>query len=104
VCNELIPLNKEKPIGDCNEDSCERLLIEIGKPGEKLDKTAILSILNDTGVKVDPAYGPICVNPKLGRYVVRGFADIKAQAKLRQIPGVRIFRDQKVESTSQENF
>ena len=104
MCNGVIPLSKGKPVGDCNEESCERFLIEIGKPGEKLDKTAILSILKDTGVKVDPAYGPICVNSKLGRYVVRGFADIKVQGKLRQIPGVRIFRDQKVESTGQENF
>ncbi len=54
---------------------------------------AIRALLDEAGVALDPDYGPISINPKLGRYVVRGLASPDARARAEQIPGVRFFAD-----------
>lgn len=77
----------------------DQFIIQIEKPNSKLDLIDIKEILNDTGVKLDDNYGPYCVNPKLGRYVVRGTANTETQKKLRNIPGVKIFLDKKIQPT-----
>lgn len=59
----------------------------------KLDMAAIGALLESTGIELDAGYGPILVNPKLGRYVVRGVATPEARAKAERIPGIRFFAD-----------
>ncbi len=73
-----------------------RFIIQVDRPGERLDLAAIRTLLEGTDVDLDPGYGPILINPKLGRYVVRGAASLEARAKAEQIPGVRFFADAKV--------
>jgi hypothetical protein len=58
-------------------------------------------LLEGTGVRLDETYGPILVNPKLGRYVVRGTATTEAVAEARRIPGVQIFADAAIQSGSE---
>jgi hypothetical protein len=70
-----------------------QVIIQVEQPGRKLDMPAVRSLLEDTGVELDGNYGPILVNDKLGRYVVRGKATSEARAKAEQIPGVRFFAD-----------
>lgn len=74
----------------------EQFLIEIERLGEKLDMSIIRKLLEDTGIKLDPNYGPFCINPKLGRFVVRGVASLEAQNKAKHIQGVRLFKDTKI--------
>ena len=97
-----MPINKE----DSNENKSpninktqtkDRLIIQNEKPNSKLNLIDIKEILNYTVVNLDDNYGPYCVNPKLGRYVVRGTANIESQNKLRNILGVQIFLDKKVQ-------
>ena len=70
-----------------------RYIIQVDRPGERLDMAAIRALLDEAGVALDPDYGPIPVNPQLGRYVVRGVASPDARARAEQIPGVRFFAD-----------
>jgi hypothetical protein len=74
-------------------DSTPRFIIQVERPGEKIDLAKIHALLEGTGVQLDDDYGPILVNPKLGRYVVRGTATTQARAKAEQIQGVRFFPD-----------
>ena len=70
-----------------------QVIIQVDRPGQKLDLSAVQAMLDGTGVKLDITYGPILINPRLGRYIVRGKATSKARAKAEQIPGVRFFAD-----------
>jgi len=70
-----------------------RYIIQVDRPGERVDMAAIRALLDEAGVALDPDYGPISINPKLGRYVVRGLASPDARARAEQIPGVRFFAD-----------
>ena len=54
---------------------------------------SIRALLDGVGVVLDPAYGPVSINPQLGRYVVRGTASPDARTRAEQIPGVRFFAD-----------
>ena len=71
-------------------------MIQIERPSERLDLPRITKILADTGVKLDPAYRPILVNPALGRYVVRAWAEDAARKRAEKIPGVQFFGDLKI--------
>ncbi len=70
-----------------------RMLIQVERPGEKLDMAAVQRIFEGTGIELDPSYGPIVVNPSLGRHVVRGTVTPEARALAEKIPGVRFFAD-----------
>lgn len=70
-----------------------QVIIQVDRPGQKLDLPAVQALLKGTGVQLDASYGPILINPQLGRYVVRGKATSKARAKAEQIPGVRFFAE-----------
>ncbi len=70
-----------------------RYIIQVDRPGARVDMAAIRALLDEAGVALDPDYGPIPINPKLGRYVVRGLASPDARARAEQIPGVRFFAD-----------
>src|SRR5262249_31407676 len=70
-----------------------------GRPGG-LGMSEVLELFRETGVEVDPGYGPIPVNPALGRYVVRGGADEAARGRAEAIPGVRLFADARIQPTS----
>jgi hypothetical protein len=68
-------------------------MIQIERPKRKLDLEAAQSILAPSGVVVDTSYRPVCVNPKLGRYVLRGTATDKARSKAERLKGVSLFPD-----------
>jgi hypothetical protein len=70
-----------------------RYIIQVDRPGERVDMAALRVLLDGVGVALDPNYGPVPVNPQLGRYVVRGTASPEARTRAEQIPGVRFFAD-----------
>ena len=72
-------------------------IIQIERPGQTLAMDEVVSLLAGTGVELDPSYGPILVNPKLGRFVVRGSADAAARERAAAIPGVTLFADARIE-------
>ncbi|MCI0483846.1 MAG: hypothetical protein L0Y78_04620 [candidate division NC10 bacterium] len=55
--------------------------------------STIRELLEGTGIELDGGYGPVLIDPKLGRYVVRGTATPEARSKAEQIPGIRFFSD-----------
>jgi len=77
------------------KESSARFIIQVERPNEKMDMSKISTLLEGTGIELDQSYGPILINPKLGRYVVRGSATAQARAKAEKIPGVRFFADTK---------
>jgi hypothetical protein len=70
-----------------------RYIIQVDRPGEPVDMAGIRALLEGVGVAVDPTYGPVPINPQLGRYVVRGVASPDARERAERIPGVRFFAD-----------
>jgi hypothetical protein len=72
------------------------VIIQIDRPGRKLAMAAVRKLLEGTGVEIDTDYGPIPINPAIGRYVVRGRASPAARAKAEKISGVRLFADTRV--------
>lgn len=75
------------------------VIIQVDRPGRKLAMEAVNKLLEGTGVEIDANYGPIPINPAIGRYVVRGRATPAARAKAEKIPGVRLFADARVQPT-----
>lgn len=75
-----------------------RYVIQLERPGERVDMEFVRALLGDTGVELDAEYGPIPVNPNLGRFVVRGVASPEARAQAERIPGIRFFADVQQES------
>lgn len=73
--------------------SVTRFIIQVDRPGQKLDMSAVHDLLEGTGIELDSSYGPVLIDPKLGRYVVRGTATPEARSKAEQIPGIRFFAD-----------
>ena len=70
-----------------------RYIIQVDRPGERVDMATIRALLDSAGVTLDPNYGPVPINPQLGRYVVRGVASPDARQRAEQIPGVCFFAD-----------
>jgi len=58
------------------------------------------TLLAGTGVELDRSYGPILVNPGLGRFVVRGQGDAGARERAAAIPGVTLFADARIKPIS----
>jgi hypothetical protein len=77
-----------------------RYIIQVDRPGEQIDMAGLRALLDGAGVELDPNYGPIPVDPELGRYVVRGRASPDARARAELIPGVRFFADARQEPAS----
>lgn len=75
-----------------------QVIVQVDRPGQKLDMRTIQRLLGVTGLHLDETYGPILINSKLGRYVVRGTVTPEARAKIEQIAGVRLFADGKVQT------
>ncbi len=73
--------------------SVTRFIIQVDRPGQRLDMSTIRELLEGTGIELDGGYGPVLIDPKLGRYVVRGTATPEARSKAEQIPGIRFFSD-----------
>lgn len=73
-----------------------RYVIQIERPNETLDIGKAQTILDSTGVEIDTSYGPICVNPKRGRYVVRGLATPRAKSRAEKIEGVTFYQDARI--------
>lgn len=78
------------------DKSARSYMIQIERPERKIDLEAAQSILDPAGVEVDASYRPVCVNPKLGRYVLRGRATDEARSKAEKIEGVQLFPDLKI--------
>ncbi len=76
-----------------------RYLIQIDRSGGALDIEQARLLLEPLGIFLDVSYGPVCINRKLGRYVVRGGATSEARHKAEQIAGIRFFADAKVGPT-----
>ncbi len=74
----------------------QRFIIQIDNVDKKMDMDLINTKLSETGIIIDQNYKPVCVNSKINRYVVRGFADSEAQKKARNLKGIKLFRDSKV--------
>jgi hypothetical protein len=71
-----------------------RYIIQIDLPttaNQNLD--ALAEELTGTGVELDRSYRPVCINPKLGRYVMRGMASPEARHAAERISGVQFFSD-----------
>ena len=79
-----------------SDEPVHHFMIQIERPEVKLDLEAAQSILAPSGVEVDTSYKPVCVNPKLGRYVLRGTATDKARSEAEKIEGVSMFPDLRV--------
>jgi hypothetical protein len=75
------------------------LIIQIECPGRALDMDDAVNMLAGTGLVLDRSYGPIPVNPKLGRFVVRGSGDAGARKRAAEIPGVTLFSDARIKPT-----
>ena len=78
------------------EAPVNRFMIQIERPKGKVDLKSAQSILKSAGVVIDTSYKPVCVNPKLGRYVLRGSATNEAKSKAERIKGVQLFPDMKI--------
>jgi hypothetical protein len=74
-----------------------RFLIQLERPGVRLAMADVEDALRDTGIELDPTYGPILVNPARGRYVVRGYATPEARARAEELEGVQLFADARIE-------
>ena len=74
-----------------------RYLIQIEQPEARADLTSIRRLLEQSGVRIDLSYGPYDVDPKRGRYVMRGWATPEGRKKAETIPGVRFFADARVQ-------
>ena len=74
-------------------------IIQIEGRSTPLGMSDVLQLFRETGVEVDTEYGPIPVNPALGRFVVRGTADEAARKRAEAIPGVRLFADPRIKPT-----
>jgi len=77
-------------------DQPSKFLIQIERLDEKPGIQEVRALLEPLGVVLDTSYGPICVNPRLGRYVVRGEATKEAKGRAEKLPGVSFFPDAKV--------
>lgn len=89
-------VDKKVSLNNSSKDSkiSERVMIQIQRPDQKnLEMSTIEKLLEGTGIKLDPDYGPFCVNPKQGVFVIRGFASQEAQKKAKQIPDIILFPD-----------
>ena len=81
------------------ENDLQQFMIQIERPNQKLNMDAAKQLLGPTGMELDPTYGPILVNPKLGHYVVRGRGSSGARAQAEKISGVQLFSDVKIQPT-----
>lgn len=80
-----------------SDRTLRRFLIQMDLPGQALDIERAVALLEPRGVELDRSYGPICIDPAMGRYVVRGTATDAARQLVEQIPGVQLFRDSPIE-------
>ena len=88
-----------RPLGSSPSTGRTRFIIQIERPGQKLQMDDVTELFRETGVELDASYGPVLVNPGLGRFVVRGLADPLARERAEAIPGVKLFADARIKPT-----
>lgn len=71
----------------------QAVLIQVDHPEQQFKMSTALALLEGMDIKLDPDYGPILIDPKRGRYVLRGTATTEALEEAKRIPGVRLFAD-----------
>ena len=84
--------NKKKE----EDNNLERIIIQCDLQEENVNLSTIDKKFKGTGLNLDKNYGPLLINPKLHRYVVRGFADQNTKAEISKLTGVKVFSDSKV--------
>jgi hypothetical protein len=75
-----------------------RYLIQIANAPrlpKRSDFDHIIGLLEGTGIELDLSYGPVVIDRKQKKVVVRGTATEEAKAKAEEIPGVTLFADLK---------
>ena len=77
-------------------NNLERIIIQCDLQDENAKLSTVDEKFKGTGLNLDKNYGPILINPKLHRYVVRGFVDQNTKAKISKLTGVKVFSDSKV--------
>lgn len=82
-------------------EEARRVIVQIEHRGGKLTIAEAAALLEGSGFDLDRGYGPICVNPSAGRYVVRGQASPEAEVNLHRIEGVRVFADAAVKTVTE---
>ena len=80
-----------------NSNEKIQYIVQMDHPDTPLNMSSVLEILQDTGIDIDQSYGPILIDRKRGRYVVRGRATAEEKTKAEKIPGLRFFADVKQE-------
>jgi len=73
--------------------SVTRFIIQVDRPGQRLDMSTIRELLEGTGIELDGSYGPVLIDPKLGRGRSAHHVPPEARSKAEQIPGIRFFSD-----------
>lgn len=76
-----------------DQPAASRYIIQLDRPGEKLEMSTVVKLFDGLAVKLDADYGPVLVNPKLGRYVVRGTATSDARSRAEAVLGAKFFGD-----------
>jgi hypothetical protein len=74
-----------------------RYIIQIDERSQRSDVDDVMRSLEEIGVQVDRSYGPILVNKKTGRYVIRGIATKTIRRQAEKISGVSFFADERIE-------
>jgi len=92
--------NKKKK----EDDNLERIIIQCDLQEENVSISIIDKKFKGTGLNLDKNYGPLLINPKLHRYVVRGFADLNTKTKISKLTGVKVFADSKVKPIKKKSY
>lgn len=73
-------------------------------PAGGRDLGSITKELREAGVEIDADYHPVCINPKLQRFVVRGVASVEARDAAEKIGGIQFFADSPIQAAKSSGF
>jgi hypothetical protein len=74
----------------------QQWIIQLERPDGNLTLDEARSVLEPLGVTLDPTYNPVPVNPRLGRFAVKGLASAETRSRAERLAGIRFFRDSKI--------
>jgi hypothetical protein len=76
-----------------------RYIIQLDHPGIPLAMTEVKQLAPPRVIDWDTSYGPLLINPRLGRYVVRGTSELTVEELRAKFPRLQFFADAVVQST-----